>query len=149
MNDTVGVQFVVYYSALWVLAILGGAGIPRFMTYSLPWIVLLLARLRPAPTVTELHMAFGAIFLYNRPWRPVPNPGADVAAFVNFYGGHTASSASVMLWRTLEMGTWIATVGGLRVALGYGKGVPSERVRRARTFKGVGHSASSPAAELL
>ncbi len=148
LNDTVGVQFVIYYSALWVLAILGGAGIPRFMTYSLPWIVLLLARLRPAPTVTELLMAFGAIFLYNRPWLPVPNPGADVVAFVNFYGGHTASSASVMLWRTLEMGAWVAAVGGLRVALGYLKGVPSERVRRARTFRGVGHSASSPAAEL-
>lgn len=131
-TDLHRLQMLVYFLCICFLAMLGGTGIPRFMSYLLPWLVILLALVRPLPPISELVLAACMLFVYNRCWLAVPNPAVDVSEFTSFYGGHTAAPLHICYWRTEEMLGWILMANLFRmlstVSLSTGKVSPRKGI---------------------
>lgn len=103
-------QLSFYLACTTGLAMIGGVGIPRFFSYTFPWMLFLIAAARPTLSKAEFGMAACMIALVNKIWIVLPNPGIDVVAFTNFYGGASICSAQSMLNQTLIMTACITII---------------------------------------
>jgi hypothetical protein len=112
---------LLYLALVVVVSVYAGTNIMVFAAYTLPLQVIALARLfRCEISGAEIAFMLGAVLVFNRALLPIPELGHDPAALnrhMDFYGGWASRISLATALRSLELASYVAAAGLLRVAL--------------------------------